>query len=204
MHKIYCLIGKSASGKDTIYKRLLSDENLQLQKNVMYTTRPIRIGEVDGIDYHYVDETYFEVAKLENRVIESRCYNTIYGPWIYFTLSDEIDLEQHDYLIANTLEGYRSLKDFYDDEIVIPIYIQVPDIVRLERASNREKLEENPKCSELCRRFLADEQDFSEEKLLDAQVFEKNRFENNDLDECLEKMKIFILEQKQIKRKDEK
>ena len=48
MGKIFCIMGKSATGKDTIYKRLLADGALKLNKIVTYTTRPIREGERAG------------------------------------------------------------------------------------------------------------------------------------------------------------
>ena len=56
MGKIICLMGKSCAGKDTIYKRLLADRELRLKKIVPYTTRPIREGEQEGVEYFYTDE----------------------------------------------------------------------------------------------------------------------------------------------------
>ncbi len=51
MGKIICLMGKSSTGKDTIFKSLLSDKDLGLKKIVPYTTRPIRAGERNGVEY---------------------------------------------------------------------------------------------------------------------------------------------------------
>ena len=56
MAKIICLLGKSCSGKDTIYKKLLADESLGLVPFVTYTTRPMRAGEQEGREYHFTDE----------------------------------------------------------------------------------------------------------------------------------------------------
>ena len=53
MGKIFCVMGKSASGKDTIYRRLMEAPGLGLERIVLYTTRPIRAGEKDGVDYHF-------------------------------------------------------------------------------------------------------------------------------------------------------
>ena len=53
MGKIFCIMGKSSTGKDTLYQRLLDREDLKLQQIVSYTTRPIRAGEIDGIEYHF-------------------------------------------------------------------------------------------------------------------------------------------------------
>ena len=45
MGKIILLMGKSASGKDAVYRNLLQDETLSLKKVVLYTTRPMRLKE---------------------------------------------------------------------------------------------------------------------------------------------------------------
>ena len=56
MGKIFYIMGKSSSGKDTIYSRLLQDEAMQLKKIILYTTRPMREGEQDGREYHFVQK----------------------------------------------------------------------------------------------------------------------------------------------------
>lgn len=56
MGKIICLMGKSSSGKDTIYKNLMEDKSLGLRKLIPYTTRPMREGEQEGVEYHFTDE----------------------------------------------------------------------------------------------------------------------------------------------------
>ena len=76
MGKLVCLIGKSSSGKDTIYRELLKDTSFKLKKVVLYTTRPIRDNETDGVQYHFVDEAEFERLSSEGKVIESRVYHT--------------------------------------------------------------------------------------------------------------------------------
>ncbi len=54
MGKIFYIMGKSSSGKDTIYNRLRTDETLELSKLILYTTRPMREGEMQGREYHFV------------------------------------------------------------------------------------------------------------------------------------------------------
>lgn len=44
MGKIFYIMGKSSSGKDTIYRRLLEDKELELRNIILYTTRPMRQG----------------------------------------------------------------------------------------------------------------------------------------------------------------
>ena len=79
MGKIYCLMGKSASGKDTIYNRLLAMEELQLRRVVPYTTRPIRSGETEGESYFFCSEERVTEFEHEGRIIELRAYDTMYG-----------------------------------------------------------------------------------------------------------------------------
>ena len=75
------------------------------------------------------------------------------------------------------------MKEYFGENEVVPVYIQVEDGKRLERALNREKEQDNPKYAELCRRFLADQEDFSEDKIKDAGI--TVRFENDDFDICV-------------------
>ena len=70
------------------------------------------------------------------------------------------------------------------------MYIEVDDGLRLARAVERERRQAEPKYSELCRRFLADEEDFSEENLSRAGI--TRRFENRELDECLAEIEEYI------------
>ena len=95
MGKIYCIVGKSSTGKDTIFKMLLQEKELHLRTIVPYTTRPIRAGEQDGVEYYFCDDKKVEELEQEGRIIELRAYNTIYGVWKYFTVDDgQICLEQ--------------------------------------------------------------------------------------------------------------
>jgi guanylate kinase len=114
-------------------------------------------------------------------VVEKRTYQTVYGPWSYFTVDDDqIDLtKQQDYLIIGTLEAFTRIRNYYGKRRVVPIYIEVEDGIRLTRALGREKKQKEPKYDEMCRRFLADQQDFSEENLKKAGV--RKRFVNLSL-----------------------
>ena len=85
-----------------------------------------------------------------------------------------------------TLESYLSLRNYFGTDKVAAIYIELDDGVRLMRALTREMREENPKYKELCRRFIADSEDFSEEKLLEAGI--GKRFVNDDLEACVDEI----------------
>ena len=68
MGKIFCFIGKSSSGKDTIF-RALSEEFKDIMEIIPYTTRPIREGEIDGITYNFVSNEVYEEMLTNNLVI---------------------------------------------------------------------------------------------------------------------------------------
>ncbi|MBE5904405.1 MAG: guanylate kinase [Pseudobutyrivibrio sp.] len=192
MGNIYCIMGKSSSGKDTIFKLLLDRTDIDLKTIVSYTTRPIRSHEKPGEEYNFVSIEEKDRLVAEGKVIELREYNTVHGPWFYFTVDDgSLDLEHHDYLIIGTVESFVKIRDYYGEDKVLPIYIEVDDGIRLTRALEREKMQENPKYEEMCRRFLADQQDFSEENIKNARI--TNVFNNNkDSKETCDKIAAFI------------
>lgn len=193
MGKIFYLMGKSSSGKDTIFKRLLENQDIKLHTIIPYTTRPIRVGETNGVEYYFTDEEEFKKIQASGRIIEFREYHTVHGIWKYFTVYDEqINLPENDYLIIGTIESYNKMKAFFGEENVIPILIELDDGVRLQRALDREKAQGNPKYKEMCRRFLADAEDFSEEKIEEAAI--TKRFYNNHLEECILEIEEYIVE----------
>lgn len=186
MGKIFYVMGKSASGKDTIYKQL-HDRMPGLKTVRMYTTRPIRDGETDGVEYIFVDEPYLRQCRENGTLIECRTYDTVYGPWNYFTADDgQIDLKQGFYLVMGTLESYEKMRSFYGEDALVPIYIHVEDGLRLKRAMEREQQQEIPKYKEMCRRYLADEEDFKQENLDRCGIH--RQYENVVLEECLDEI----------------
>ena len=79
MPEIAFLMGKSSSGKDNIFKALVGDKELNLKTVIMYTTRPMRAGEKEGVEYYYVDNEKALELEAADKVIEMRIYNTVYG-----------------------------------------------------------------------------------------------------------------------------
>ena len=177
-------MGKSASGKDKIYSRLAGNKELNLKKLILYTTRPVRDGEEDGVQYYFTDDQKLKEFEEAGKVIESRAYNTVYGVWTYFTADDgQVDLKQGNYLGIGTLESYVKMREYYGAEALCPVYIEVEDGERLERALKREQSQITPRYAEMCRRFLNDQADFSEENIASAGIM--RRFQNDDLDRCV-------------------
>ncbi len=186
MGKIFYLMGKSASGKDTLFKEILS-RCPWLKTVVPYTTRPIRMGEENGNEYFFTDRKKLDQLLEEGKVIECRTYETMMGPWSYFTADDgQIDLKNGQYLMIGTLESYEKTRKYFGKEYLVPIYITVEDGLRLKRALDREKLQEVPHYDEMCRRYLADERDFCKERLEECGI--EQSYDNENLFSCLEKI----------------
>lgn len=191
MGRIFYLMGKSSTGKDSFYKQLISDEKLGLKNIVMYTTRPIRAQERNGEEYFFVNDEVLARLEAAGKVIEKRSYDTIHGIWNYFTVcDDQIDLENHNYVIIGTLESYVASKKYFGEGVLVPVYIEVDDGVRLQRALDRERAQDHPKYREMCRRYLADSDDFSEENIVEAGI--EKRFENDVFEKCLEEIRAYI------------
>ena len=186
MGKIYYMMGKSSSGKDTIYKEIKRDIP-ELRTITLYTTRPMREGEKNGVEYYFVSDDVLEKYENEGKIIELRTYQTVYGDWKYATIDDgQINLDENDYLMIGTLESYMKTKAYYGTENLIPLYIEVEDGERLMRAITRERQQEHPGYEEVCRRFLADQKDFSEENLKEAGI--TRRYQNDDKVRCKEEI----------------
>ena len=196
MGKIFFILGKSSSGKDTIFQKIKENNELGLKTVVGYTTRPMRENEVDGEEYFFVDRDRLEELKNEDKVIESRDYNTVHGIWSYFTVDDgQINLDQDNYLYIGTLESYEQVRNFYGEDKVVPLFIEVEQGERLRRAVLREIEQSEPKYEELCRRFLADEQDFREEEINRLGI--EKKYMNEDLDTCVDEIVKDIMANKE-------
>ena len=138
-----------------------------------------------------MDEEALNKFEADGKVIEKRSYNTVHGVWHYFTLDDkQVELDKYDYLMIGTVQSYVDIRDYYGSDKVVPIYIELDDGVRLQRALNREISQSKPKYEEMCRRYLADAADFSEEKLKEAGI--TRSFSNDDLNLCIADITEFI------------
>ena len=171
MGKIFYIMGKSASGKDRIYSLLAAHKELNLKTLILYTTRPIRVGEQDGKNYYFVDDGKLEEFRKNGN-------------------DGQVNLADSDYLGIGTLESFKKMRKYYGEDAVCPVYVQVEDGERLSRALNREREQENPRYEEMCRRFIADQSDFSEENILNAGI--EKRFQNINLDDCVKEIANYI------------
>lgn len=164
LSRIFCIVGKSGSGKDTLYNKIINENKQRLVPVIPYTTRPRRTDEKNGVNYHFVSEQQLQKYKAANQIVELRQYNTIKGIWSYFTLKFELE-EGKDYILITTLEGVRGILEHYSSDIVHIVCLTLDDKERLLRCINREANQTEPNYLEVCRRYIADHEDFSEEIL---------------------------------------
>ena len=108
-------MGKSATGKDTIYKKLLDNKKVELHKLITYTTRPIREGEIDGVEYYFSSIEAYEEYRSSGKIVESRYYDTVHGRWYYYMVNDkQVDIySDAKYLLIGTLESFAQIKEYY-------------------------------------------------------------------------------------------
>ena len=197
MTNLFYIMGKSATGKDTIYNKLL--EKIDLKTYIPYTTRPIRSGEKNGRDYYFITAQDIKKFKQEGKVIESRTYQTAHGPWIYATINDEQLKQEGDILTVGTLESYIQIREYFkekENKTVLPIYITIDEKERIKRALAREEKQENPKYKEMERRLKADNIDFSEDNLRIAEITKKETFYNYNLEKCTNEILKYMKEEK--------
>lgn len=181
---IYYLMGKSASGKDTIC-RALRKARPDWKLLIPYTTRPMRSGEREGAEYHFVPERELQRLRDAGKILEERSYETEFGIWRYASVDDGRigRAGGGDYLLIGTLESYRKLRKRFGEGQLFPLYLELPEELRLERARRREEEQEKPSWAEFWRRFSLDERDFSEEKLREAGIV--RRYRNLEWEACV-------------------
>lgn len=130
---IVVLVGESASGKSTIEK-LIKERNQSFTKVVSYTTRPMRSGEVNGIDYHFISEDEFSEMLKANAFIESAQYRG----WNYGSAKSDYN-DGNNHIVVLTPHGCRSLKRWANKSgvKVYSIYFDVDRRSRMVKILNR-------------------------------------------------------------------
>ena len=146
--KIFCLVGGSGSGKDTI------KNNLHLPYVVSYRTRPMRVGEEDGKDGYFVtDELYFE-HKETNKIAAE----TVYNGYRYWTTYDCFRpyLQGLPILYVVDWPGVVDLKKAFPPEDIISIWIDVHGALLYDRMRSRGDSDERAK--ERLKKYHTDEE----------------------------------------------
>lgn len=121
------LVGASATGKTEIVKRLI--DKYGLEKMVTYTTRPMRVNEIDGKDYHFISENEFLNKANNHEFVETVCYNGNY----YGTLKKDVNNNKVVILEPSGLNNFY--QEFSKD--LVSVLIQTPKSVRHDRMIER-------------------------------------------------------------------
>ena len=200
MSNLIYIMGKSASGKDTVYKQV--KERIDSNSYVLYTTRPMREGEKEGREYNFITREQFKKLEKDQKVIEARHYNVVNAQgqkdvWTYATIDDKQWEKEGNFLTIGTLESYNSISKYLSehpekDLKLLPIYIEIDEAERRKRAIERENKSGKPNFEEMERRLKADNIDFSEEKIIEAGI--TKTFKNYDLNECVDNIVRYIEE----------
>lgn len=176
---IQIICGKSASGKDTLLKKMV--EKYDLIPLITMTTRPMRDGEHDGVDYDFVSRDMFQYLIDHNQMLEYRSYNTklngVDDVWYYGNAKKELNL-CNDYVIVLDLVGAKAFVDYYGRDNCMVTYLDVPNEIRERRARQRGSFD----ITEWNRRLEADEEDFSMNKVLEIADYVVKNYERDEID----------------------
>ena len=173
--KLIALVGCSASAKDTVLNIMVEDYNLK--PVVSHTTRPMREGEIQGREYHFITTEDFVEMAYAQQFIETREYDTKKGFWFYGLNESEIDENSDNiYVVVVDVNGFFELKKRFGERIT-GIYIDCPLKDRLERSFNREPNLDFDGMKEILRRQLSDMEEIESQKdIFEIQLYNDNSF----------------------------
>ena len=158
MRKIFAVMGKASTGKDTLTKML--SETLELPIALSFTTRPMRVGEKQGVEYNFISDDDFWDLHGCDLLAEYTSYEVASGEtWHYGLTKEELEKAEYVLVIVNP-DGFKQLTEIYGDK-VCSMLIDAPADVRIKRYLDRDIVTEE-KAEECCRRFLADNKDFKD------------------------------------------
>ena len=129
-NKIIALVGFSSAGKDTLAKFMSKD--LGYDFVISHTTRPMRPEESEGNPYYFITDNEMCSLAINNKLVEAREYDSIYGKWFYAVSKDEIS-DDKKYIVVVDINGYKQLKEYFGNR-VIGIFIESSEPERRARA----------------------------------------------------------------------
>ncbi|MFY8022110.1 MAG: guanylate kinase [Bacteroidia bacterium] len=131
MNKVIIFCAPSGSGKTTIVKHLLQQDE-RLMFSVSACTRNRREGEIDGRDYYFLSKESFAEKIKNNEFLE---YEEVYGGNFYGTLKSEIEriwALGKVVLFDVDVIGGLNIKNFYGDQ-ALAVFVKPPDVETLEK-----------------------------------------------------------------------
>lgn len=167
---VFCFVGESGSGKTTYINQIMKDkrfiDKVNLKLLVTGTTRKMRPGEVDGVDYHFMtEEEFLKIPSSE--LIGSRSYYTLNNGTIYFFTKEEYVQTHTNLLCVTSPYQYESYRNWVakenirgNDYRLYMIYIDTDLKTRIIRCINRAK--EDIDVFEVCRRAIQEKSEFED------------------------------------------
>lgn len=154
MNKIFMIIGRSGSGKDTQVQ--IIHNKFDMHSIVLCTTRKPRAYETFGKDYYFVTDAVLRSDQIKDDVFECRQLNLTTGPAYYYTRKSSIDLTKFNYIVPGTFDMLRSYRGYFGNNVV-PIFLECD-----YKTARRRLLERNSEpMSEIDRRLITDEQEYT-------------------------------------------
>ena len=155
--KLIAIIGRSASGKDYLFRQTCASKS-SLNEVIHYTTRPPRPGEIDGEDYIFITEEELTSLSKEAKLFTTTCFNN----WYYAIGVDSFNKDKINIGVFNPFEIVELVEDYSDEFDIKIIEVYAEKDVRYTRSLKR--LSKNPfdeeGLKEMCRRDKADAIDF--------------------------------------------
>ena len=170
MFNIIALIGEAGSGKDSIMQNILKKRPLQFNEIISCTTRPMREGEAEGVNYFYLTPEEFAGKVLNGEMLEATSFND----WFYGTSYDSLRSDCTNIGVFNP-DGIRAISEIPDIDVTV-YKVCCSDKTRLLRQLNRET---NPDVDEIVRRYKTDKEDFFD---LEFRYVEVENEDKEDLD----------------------
>ena len=168
MGKIFYLMGKSSSGKDTIYKRIMQHEEIQLKKVVPYTTRPMRADDEANPTHTFVTQEEFD--ELDNRVGYTK-----FNGYEYCATAEQVD--NNDIYVIDPA-GVDFFKEKYHGiKTPIVVYIKATGDIRKDRMLAR-----GDSVEQVIERLMNDIKAFKGAMKMADVIFEKDILFNADLE----------------------
>ena len=130
---ILAIVGFSSAGKDTLAK--YAHDNLGYNFVVSHSTRPMRTGESQGNPYYFINDNEMCSLFVQNKLIEAREYDSVYGKWFYAVSKDEIE-DSKKYVVVVDFSGFQSLKKHFGDRVQ-SVFIECSEPERRKRAQLR-------------------------------------------------------------------
>lgn len=175
MNTVFCVMGKSSSGKDCLAKSLVKNGKLSLM--IPYTTRPMRPGESDGNPYFFLSEK----AYMDEDIICNTKFESVHGNWSFgFKRMTEEELNVAlPFIAVVSPKQFNMMNEAYEGIVqIVGLYIQADEEERMVHAIMREREKATPDYNELCRRFVSDANDF--------------KYDNPDMEKMMKKNVLMV------------